>query len=340
MIHGFAAEQPGTRGTQVATLVNPDTTPAPEIDAAVKVLAERHTFVRVYEGRNADVSTITDMIEMFPYDLLLIATHCGNVSGFRWTYAFMDSEGLSRTLVVDIALGIGRTEDTETLQVTQFQRFVSLDGVSSDDPVKKAKLYVGRAISDYTERSRHYATFPPIKKEDVARVRGSAALKMFDHNLIALPRSVANEGTPIIVNNACVSWHRLADNFIFGGAHAYIGTLFPISTTEAEEVATRALGKHYGKPLAHAFWAAQRDVYGDTARRPYVVSGVYLQRLRCARGDVPGYIARELATGDRRWRKFLTKSDLNDVQQQQRLKRHVAFFEHELDYFRKKYNTN
>jgi hypothetical protein len=29
-LHGFAAEQPGSRGVQVATLVNPETTPAPE----------------------------------------------------------------------------------------------------------------------------------------------------------------------------------------------------------------------------------------------------------------------------------------------------------------------
>jgi hypothetical protein len=33
-LHGFAAEQQGTRGVQVATLVNPETTAAPEIDAA------------------------------------------------------------------------------------------------------------------------------------------------------------------------------------------------------------------------------------------------------------------------------------------------------------------
>jgi len=105
-------------------------------------------------------------------------------------------------------------------------------------------------------------------------------MKMHDNNLIALPQSLANDSTPIIINNACVSWHRLASNFMFGGARGYVGTLFPISTTEAEDVLLRALRKHHGKVLPHAFWSAQREAYGDNPRRPYVVAGVYPQRIR------------------------------------------------------------
>jgi hypothetical protein len=51
------------------------------------------------------------MMELLPYHLMIIATHCGDVDGFRWTYEFTDSEGMDRTLVVDIAIGIGRTND-------------------------------------------------------------------------------------------------------------------------------------------------------------------------------------------------------------------------------------
>ena len=47
------------------------------------------------------------MMELFPHDLLLIATHCGDVRGYRWMYEFKDSEGYDRELVVDIALGAG-----------------------------------------------------------------------------------------------------------------------------------------------------------------------------------------------------------------------------------------
>ena len=228
------------------------------------------------------MTSVSEMIELFPYDLLIIATHCGDVSGHRWTYDFTDSEGLPRKLVVDIALGIGRTEDDDLLQVTQFMRFVALDGVPWNDREQKAKLYVGTAMTDFMDLTRDSKDekLRPTIKDTVSRVIGSAAMKMHDNNFIALPRSLANESTPIVINNACVSWHRLASNFMFGGARGYVGTLFPISTTEAEEVLLRALGKHHGKLLPHAFWSAQRDAYGDDLRRPYVVAGVYPQRIR------------------------------------------------------------
>ena len=50
IIDGLAAEQPGTRGTNVAVLVNPQKVAAPEIEAAAKLLPERKIFVRGYEG--------------------------------------------------------------------------------------------------------------------------------------------------------------------------------------------------------------------------------------------------------------------------------------------------
>ena len=64
-------------------LVDPGTTPAPEIEAAVKLLTPRRAFIRVYEGPGANVRAITEMMDHFPYDLLIVATHCGDSDGYR-----------------------------------------------------------------------------------------------------------------------------------------------------------------------------------------------------------------------------------------------------------------
>jgi hypothetical protein len=338
-LHGFAAEQEDSRGVQVATLVNPETTPAPEIDAAAKILSGQRLFVRVYQGPSADVTSVSEMIELFPYDLLIIATHCGDVSGHRWTYEFTDSEGIPRELVVDIALGIGRAEDDDLLHVTQFMRFVSLDGVPWNDREQKAKLYVGTAMTDFMDRTRSGGDeqLRPTIKDTVPRVVGSAAMRMHDNNFIALPRSLANESTPIVINNACVSWHRLASDLMFGGARGYVGTLFPISTTEAEEVLVRALGKHHGKMLPHAFWSAQRETYGDNPRRPYVVAGAYPQRISATIADVPTYITRELNRGRDAWTRYREQAGPHDAQRKRTVDAHVTFFERQLEWFRRRW---
>lgn len=56
--------------------------------------------------------------------------------------------------------------------------------------------------------------------------------------------------------------------------------------------------------LPHALWSAQNGVYGEGSdRRPYIVSGVYPQRLRSTREDVPRRIISKLWNGLRYWKK-------------------------------------
>lgn len=303
IINGFAAEQHGTRGINVAALVDPQTTDAPEIEQAAILLAGRGLLVRGFRGPTANVRTVSQMVENWPYDLLFIATHCGDVSGHRWTYEFTDSEGIERRLVVEIALGVGQMDEVEMLEVTQFIRFRELDGVDWSDYRAKAELYVGTAISDYIALTTPGdCELEPVTKERAERVSGSAALAMFDNNYIAIPRALAGTNTPVIFNNACVSWHSLAAKFMAGNARAYIGTLIEVTPAEASEVAIKVFDKFFGKPLAHALWAAQKAVYGASPRRPYVVSGVYPQRLRTTKQDEVRLVEEQLERGLNVWR--------------------------------------
>jgi hypothetical protein len=308
VVNGFAAEQPGTRGVNVAVLVDPEKTRAPEIGAAAEILPRRKMLVRCYPGRSASVRSVTDMVDLYPYDLLIFATHCGDAAGYRRTYRFTDSEGRDRELVVDIALGLGQSDSPEMLQVMQFMRFHSLDGVDWSDPVAKADLHVGTAIRDFMERMRA-DELEPVRDEHVDRVAMSAAMAMHDHNYIAMPRALAEHGTPIVINNACVSWHELASRFTFAGARAYVGTLYPITDGEAESVVVNLLEKQWGKFLPHALWAAQKGTYGAGGdRHPYVVTGVYPQRLRVTRENVPLRMLTKLLAAHDSWKRRLGPS--------------------------------
>src|SRR5260221_1293624 len=210
------------------------------------------------------------MIQHFPYDLLLISTHCGDADGWRWTYEFTDSEGTNRTLVVDIAIGVEVIPGEEDLRIQQYEYFVSLDGVPWNDPEKATKVHIGTAMIDYM-RLRESRSIEPVTKEQISRVPGSMALGMADHNYLAMPESLASMGSPIVINNACASWHRLAGTFMFGNARVYIGTLFDVFDPEAQEIMGRHFGDFLGEILPIALWRAHNDVAGDGVRRPYVM---------------------------------------------------------------------
>ena len=126
---------------------------------------------------------------------------------------------------------------------------------------------------------------------------------------------------------------------MFGGARGYVGTLFPISTSEAESVLLRALGKHHGKMLPHAFWSAQRETYSDNPRRPYIVAGVYTQRIRATIADVPAYITSEIERGHSAWTRYRDRADPYDAQRNRTVDSYVRFFERELRWFRKEWSS-
>jgi hypothetical protein len=334
IINGFAAEQKGSRGVNVAVLVDPEKVRAPEIEAATRMLPARRIFVRGYRGPGATVRHITEMVDLFPYDLLIFATHCGDARGYRWTYEFRDGEGIDRTLIVDIAIGVGNTDDPDILSVAQFIRFHSLDGVDWSDPVAKEQLYVGTAIRDFMDRKKAKC-LEPVYKETITRVIGSAAMAMVDDDYLAMPRSLALEGSPIIINNACVSWHELAKRFTFANARAYVGTVFPVLDWEAEAIVIRLLDKYFGKPLPHAVWAAQNAVYGTSSnRRPYVVTGVYTQRLRATQEDVPRRILREFEGAAREWNARLARGTNGNDGLEKQIREIVAYYNREIPAFR------
>lgn len=302
VVTGLSAGHPDTPGVEIAVLVDPGTTPAPEIAVTAKRLGERRVFVRGYSEQGATVRSITEAVELFPYDLLMFATHCGDADGYRWTYEFKDYEGIQRTLVVDIAVGIAGTDENEMVNVMQFMRFHSLDGANWADPKEKAKLKVGSAIRFFVdELNREGEKLQPTKKETVDRVTGSAAMKMFDHNYIAVLRNLANNGAPIIINNACVSWHELAARFAFAGCRAYLGTLYPVMPSEADAVVVNLIEKQSDKWLPHALWSAQNAAYKDSPRRPYIMTGVYTQKFRFGSSDAPQRILREMQEAHKSW---------------------------------------
>ena len=223
----------------------------------------------------------------------------------------------------------------EKLSVTQYMTFVSLDGVDWKDPAKKEKLYIGNAIRDFMDRKRQ--NLEPVKKEIIGRVPGSSALRMVDYHYIPVPTSLADNGSPIIINNACASWHRLAKTFTFGNARAYIGTFFSVTNVEAHEIVKRLLDRHFGKPLAVALWRAQNEVYGNgDVRRPYILVGVHSQRLRTTVADVPTLIYNRLRRSLRMWTKRLEETDKNDDSKVRSLADTVRFLQSETDRFRQR----
>lgn len=300
IINGVAAEQPGSPPMRLAAVVDPATIPSTEVVKMAQAMAERGILVRGFRGPNATVNDFLRMLELLPYDLLLIATHCGDAGGWRETYRFVDGEGKDRTFVMDTAVAKAETSNPDRLEVTIFERFVSLDGVAWNDKVELKKI-IGNSVNDFfkvplTNRKAD-------ERVEIDRVVSSAAMAMFDGNVLMNLRTLSDNLTPVILNNACASWHELALRFVFANSRAYIGTLFPVVGSEAEVIAEQVLKKHFGKPLAVALWRAQNEAYKEGIRRPYLLVGVHYQKLSSTFDSSHEYLFKRMTKSLSSWEK-------------------------------------
>jgi len=267
------------QGVRVALLVDPGFYPESEVKQVAEFFRRNRVWSGLLFGDSAKVFNVGQFMDFLPYDFLMISAHAGEISGRRAKLRLRDKKGTEHELIVDIAAGFGLIPGKEKVDVHQLTRFVSIDGVDWEDTDKKKEIDgLSDILQDLFEKKP--SEWDLTYYADIARVRHSMALKMTDHYLLAKPTSLANTGEPIVLNNACCSWYEMAARFIFSGARTYIGTLYDVTSVEAAQVATSFIIKHQGEPSAFALWQVQNEVYGDSARRPYILIGPHFTTIK------------------------------------------------------------
>lgn len=332
-IAGLWASQSSQRSARTALLIDPQTVDGSEIPAISKALLRNGTLVRHARGQQANIVLVQMLLDVLPNDVIVLSSHSGDAPGVRVTYEYPDAEGRTRRFVVDHVRSFARDLGSELIQVREFHRFHSIDGVDWNDQVGKDALPVGSAARTWLEMDQLERNRFTVASEDIARVKGSMAILLHDGPWVFASHGMHPGTAPVVLNNSCWSWHRLCEKFIFAGARAYIGSLFPVINMEAQAVAISALTKHHDKELYRALWLAQKEVYGDQGRRPYVMFGLPVVTIRPNRTDSIGYMhaayAEEIAQWDERSRKS------TDEEVRQNAGRFVRFLREDFEAFRR-----
>lgn len=171
----------------------------------------------------------------------------------------------------------------DLIEVLEFIRWVSLDGVDWSDKEGKKRIDVENVIKQYMEmrkgRKINYEDSDFIETSDIRKIKYSDALKMSDFNFIPMPTELGNHRYPLVFNNACSSWRELAHRFSVAGACVYIGTSMDIPNSVAVNVVTKfasLLAK--GRALGHSLFSAQKSYISQFKYTPYLMHGYLFTR--------------------------------------------------------------
>lgn len=301
IIEGLWKSQSPDRSARTALLIDPGKVEGSEIQAINNALVRNGSLTRVARGPAATSTTIQFLFDLLPHDIIVLSSHAGDAPGERITYEYPDADGRKRRLTVETALGIGYDRHVDMFRVTEYHRFHSLDGVDWHDREGKAALPVGSAIKSWMSTGIMDRKQYVVNQESIPRVIGSMGIQLHDGIWLFTSHGFVPESAPLIINNSCWSWHELSKRTTFAGARAYVGSLFPITNAEAQEVGLALFGKYIGQELPKAVWLAQREVYGGSGRRPYVMVGLPFVSIRRNKIDSFKYMSEAYADAIVHW---------------------------------------
>ncbi len=336
VIEGLWASQTAERSARNALLIDPQTVHGSEIPAIDKALLANGTLTRVVRGPAATQAHVQFLFELLPHDIIVLSSHAGDAPGEHITYEFLDTDKRLHRLVADRALGISYHAMDDMYQVTQFHRFHSLDGVDWRDKAGLDDLPVETAITTWeTIFEEGNLDDYIVASEPIPRVIGSMAIQLHDGIWLYSSHGFSPESAPIIINNSCWSWHELSQRMTFAGARAYLGSLFPITDAEAQEVGQRIFGKYLGQELHRALWHTQQDIYGSSARRPYVMVGLPFIVIRKNVINTVAYMEKAYIEGIAAWTARARNSPHKEIRDNAR--RFARFLCEDLETFRSKF---
>ena len=252
-----------------------------EAQSVASRLEENRFAVRTLAGRGATGFSFGYHAEHFPYGVLHIVSHGGQIDGYAVTEEFIDRNGVKHVVEYDEVVGIQRVlTEHDLFSVQRKVIFKAIDGLvwgGDEQTSEKMPRYVYEDMRKQLFSKKHWGR--GSRRVPKASVPGSCAIKCNGGVHQAMFRSVAGYGAPLIVNNTCWSWWGISDFFISGGARSYLGTLWAVDDAVAVRAADTFYNQALGGNIAEAVREVERSIIGTHNAGVYALWGLHFSTL-------------------------------------------------------------
>ena len=234
-------------------------------------------FVTELLHRNASAHNLDMHIKEFPFEILHICSHGGQVPGFEVSLDFTDSHGANHNVEYDEIIGLAPERGQEMIEIHAKSIFRKFDGLIWKSPELNAKNYPDYVFHDM---------FKAIQADNRPRGRvkknisSSCAIKCSFSFYQAMFQTVSPLNAPVIFNNSCWSWNGISESFLYGGVRGYIGTLWDVENKIAVPVANSFYRKIFGKTIMAALHSSLNEAKGSVSENVYMFWGLHFSTIK------------------------------------------------------------
>jgi hypothetical protein len=269
-------------------------------------------YVRALVGKNATLGSFDFHVQHFPYDLLHICSHGGEVDGYEMSEQFTDRDGKVHTVEFEEVLG--HTPVPEKPDMVRVHRKIfprKLDGFEWMSPEIEEQDIPSHVILDMWKCMMECEGIRRGKD----RIAMSCAIACTDSIHQGEFNTLAAHRSPLVFNNTCWSWREVAAFFLACGARGYIGTLWDIDNLAAVAAAQEFYENLVGGSVITAFHKAVKAIDNTPSKDIYIYWGLHFSVLASAESieDSRSNVGEELLHTARAWIKKIERTQNDEV---------------------------
>ena len=266
-----------------AVVFSPSEFESEETNVLLGLLEFKNFYLRKLIGESATCFNLKVTVEGYPFDVLHICSHGGDLGGTRCLVKFRDKGQVQHTVEFDHVLSIAITPYIDLHTVESYYHFRKLNGLVWRSEELRARGYSHELYASIlNEISIAFKKKKVINLGPVQRVPNTKAISChgpwhYQANFDQVGLSTVH---PVIFNNSCWSWMTVSTSFLVGGARAYIGTLREIGNQEAVSFAEIFYQAVFDDNIIDAFHVANIDFLNGNDDPIYVFWGLHFSSLR------------------------------------------------------------
>ncbi|WP_373520655.1 hypothetical protein [Aquiflexum sp.] len=252
-----------------------------ETEKIINLLEFKNYYIRKLTDEAATTYNLKNSIECYPFDLLHICSHGGEVSGTRCEVHFRGADGKGHEVEFDFVFSIALTPYKDLHAVERLYYFKKLDGLTWRSQELRDKGYSNEVYAGIiNEISSAFDRKKVIRKYPVPQVPNANAIKCIDFNYLANFDQMASDNhPPLIFNNTCWSWMNVSTSFLTGGARGYIGSITKVSNDKALRFAETFYDQVFDSNIIEAFHTANTAGIQDGTLPIYIYWGLHFSTL-------------------------------------------------------------
>lgn len=259
-----------------AVVFSPAFFPDEESNLLCDLLKNNNEYVRPLIGETASLAKFDFHANYFPYDLLHICSHGGEVDGYEMSEQFTDRDGNTHVVEFEEVIGAAPVPDKPDIVALHRKVFPrKLDGfawMSAELEKQNLPSHVSLDMWKCMLESNG-------QRKKKGRIAMSCAIACADSIHQGDFYTLASHSSPLIFNNTCWSWYEVAASFLACGARGYIGTLWAIDN-EAAVIAAKVFYENlfFGSVLS-AFHKALKAIDATASKDIYIYWGLHFTTL-------------------------------------------------------------